>query len=52
MNMKNKLKKTIFSLFVIHKHTAKHMITLCVPILLMLLYFFTVYENEWKEHKF
>ena len=44
-----------FSFFVIHKHIVKHVITLCIPKLLKTkfsLFSFTVYKNEWKEHKF
>ena len=43
-----------FSFFVICKHTVKHIITLRIPKLLQknLLFFFTVYKNECKEHKF
>ena len=43
-----------FSFFVIRKHTVKHIITLRIPKLLQknLLFFFTVYKNECKEHKF
>ena len=36
-------------------HTAKYMITLHIPKLLLksfLLFFFTIYKNEWKERKF
>ena len=39
----------------INKHKVKHIITAYVPIFIIkvfLLFFFTVYKNEWKEHKF
>ena len=48
-------KNYFFSFFVIHKPIAKHMITTCIPKLLLkkiLLFFFTVYKNNRKEHKF
>ena len=39
----------------IDKHKVKYIITACIPIIVItkfLLFFFTVYKNEWKEHKF
>ena len=39
----------------IDKHKAKYIITACIPIIIIkkfLLFFFTVYKNERKEHKF
>ena len=39
----------------IHKHTAKYIITLSTPKIIIkkiLLLFFTVFKNKWKEHKF
>ena len=39
----------------IDKHKAKYIITACIPIVIIkkfLLFFFTVYKNEQKEHKF
>ena len=46
--------KYFISLFAHFKHKRKYIITACIPKLLLkkLLFFFTVYENEWKEHKF
>ena len=38
-----------------NKHKVKYIITACIPIVIIkkfLLYFFTVYKNERKEHKF
>ena len=38
-----------------YKHKGKYIITACVPIFIIkkfLLFFFIVYRNEWKEHKF
>ena len=39
----------------IDNHKAKYIITACIPIIItkfLLFFFFTVYKNEWKEHKF
>ena len=39
----------------IDKHKAKYIITTCIPIIIIkkiLLFFFTIYKNERKEHKF
>ena len=39
----------------IDKHKVKYIITACIPIIIIkkfLLFFFTVYKNERKEHKF
>ena len=39
----------------IDKHKVKYIITVCIPIIIIknfLLFFFTVYENGRKEHKF
>ena len=39
----------------INEHKPKDIITACIPIIIMkkvLLFFFTVYKNERKEHKF
>ena len=39
----------------IDKHKAKYIITVCIPIIILknfLLFFFIVYKNELKEHKF
>ena len=38
-----------------HKHKAKYIIIACIPKIIIkkfLLFFFTVYKNERKEHKF
>ena len=39
----------------IGKHKAKYIITACIPIIIIknfLLFFFIIYKNERKEHKF
>ena len=39
----------------IDKHKVKYTITACIPIIIIKkisLFFFTVYKNERKEHKF
>ena len=46
--------KYFISIFAHFKHKGKHIITSCIPKLLLKksFFFFTVYKNEWKEHKF
>ena len=46
--------KYFISLFAHFKHKENYMTTVCIPKLLLkkLLFFFTVYKNEWKEHRF
>ena len=51
------LKETIYikTIIQIDKHKAKYIITACIPIIIIkkfLLFFFTVYKNERKKHKF
>ena len=39
----------------INKHKVKYIITACIPIIAInkfLLFFFTEYKNEYKQHKF
>ena len=39
----------------IDKHKTKYIITACIPVIIIknvLLFFFTIYKNERKEHKF
>ena len=50
--MQTILIKTIIQ---IDKHKVKYITNACTPIIIIkkfLLFFFTVYKNEWKENKF
>ena len=46
--------KYFISLFAHFKHKEKYIITARIPKLLLkkFIFFFTLYKNEWKEHKF
>ena len=51
------LKETIYIKIIIQidKHKVKYIITACIPIIItkiFLLFFFIIYKNERKEHKF
>ena len=51
------LKETIYIKIIIQidKHKVKYIITACIPIVIIknfLLFFFIIYKNERKEHKF